>query len=384
MLDFLRQIKKPKYEPFNRIEILQSNILHNYNYLKSIQPNIEIFPVLKSNAYGHGLKQVCCIFNQTQVKFLAVDSFPEVQIAYKYSNKKILIISEMALGVYKYSDFKRTEYCVYNLKTLEHLANLNKQAKIHLFINTGMNREGIQDLEVFLSLAEKFLSKTRVVGFCSHLASADGESNLNQLQLDKFIKNLNILKKYNISPRWLHLGNSAACFTLRNRGFKGLNAVRSGIALYGYNPFKNDHAQFKKASRLKPALRVFSKLVAIQKVKPGDRVSYNEKFVVHKPTQIGIIPFGYAEGLDRRLLNRAKFLVKTKDKKFFASVAGNVCMNLTCLDCGHEKIQIGDEVEIISDNPSAHNSIQNLAKLMNIIPYELLVKLRGDIRREIV
>lgn len=381
MMETLRKLKRPKYETFNKIQIIKKNILSNLEYLQSLHKNAEIIPVLKSNAYGHGLKEMCQILNKTKVKMVAVDSFPEAQIVYKYSTKKVLIIGEMPNDAYKYCNLKRTEFCIYNLKTFKHLAKLNKKIKIHLFVNSGMNREGVQDLELFLKNIEKDLKKVKITGICSHFASADEESKLNKKQEEKFLKDLDILKSKNINPKYVHLGNSAGTFILKNEIF---TAFRVGISLYGYNIFSKNHPSFIKSKKLKPALRLTSKITSIQKIKAGEKVSYNEKFTAEKNTNIATIPFGYYEGLDRRLSNNAKFLVKSLDGDFYAPVAGRVCMNLVSIDCGNNKIKIGDEVEIISSNKNTENSVQNLAKKMGMIPYEVLVKLRGNIRREVV
>ena len=98
MLSRLRQVLKPRYETLNTIEITAQTLIANYNFLASLQLGAEIYPVLKSNAYGHGLKEVCQILNKTKAKTVVVDSFPEAQIAYKNFQGQVLILSEMPLG----------------------------------------------------------------------------------------------------------------------------------------------------------------------------------------------------------------------------------------------------------------------------------------------
>lgn len=380
MLELIRTWKRPKYEPLNRIEILSRNIIENVLYLQSIQPRAVLFPVLKSNAYGHGVKELCKILDTTSVPMLAVDSFPEAQIVYRYSDKKVLVIGEAAVGSYRYFDFSKTEFCVYSLATLQQLALLEKKAKIHLFINTGMNREGIQDLRLFLTRARRELRSVEIVGLCSHLAAADQDGTLNQLQQGYFFQNLDMIQKRGIFPRWIHLGNTAGIFTL---DYQRLTAFRPGIGILGYNIFDREHPAFPRAQPLKPALRVISRIVALQKVGTGEAVSYNQTFKAARPTTIAVIPFGYAEGLDRRLSNRGIVYVG-KDFSIPARIAGNVCMNLTCIDVGDADVHIGDEVELISGHTGKGNSIRQLARLENTIPYEVLVRLSGGIRRTIV
>ncbi|MEI7451908.1 MAG: alanine racemase [Candidatus Falkowbacteria bacterium] len=380
MIDFFRKLIKPKYWPLNEIQIIKRNILENFAYLQSIQKDATIFPVLKSNAYGHGLKELCQILNESSAKAVIVDSFPEAQIAYKNFRKKVIILNEMPLQAYGYCRLDRSEFCVYNLATIKHLADKYPGAFIHLFVNTGMNREGIGNFKEFMGQAKKHLNKLNVVGLCSHLASAEISSDLNDKQLNNFLNYLEILNNSGFHPKIVHLGNSAGIFTINN---PKINAYRAGIALYGYNMFSPEHPAYKAASGLKPALRLLSTVSATQDLKPGDSASYNESYIATKATKIATIPFGYYEGLDRRLSSLGEFKIMN-NKPFFAKIAGRVCMNLTCLDCQDNDVAIGDRVELISLDNSAPNSVNNLAKLENTISYEILTDLQSNIHREII
>ena len=384
MLESLRRLVKPKYESLNRIEISAGNLLANYYYLRRLQPEAEIFPVLKSNAYGHGLKEVCQILNGSTAKMVAVDSYPEAQVAYRYFKGQVLILGEMPLKAYGYCRLKRTEFVVYNPETLKHLARFGRRAKVHLFINSGMNREGLQDLPGFIKKNKEYLDRVQVNGLCSHLASADSDSALNQMQAEKFLSALRSLRAAGFFPRWIHLGNSAAVFTLNN---KELTAYRPGLSFYGYNPFSGQEGRAdltKKVAGLKPALEVYSRLVSLQDVAPGESVSYNETYRAARPTKIGIIPFGYFEGLNTHLSDQAQFLIESAGKKYWSRLAGRVCMNLSCLDLGGCGAQIGNQVQIVSSQPENPNSISNIAALSKVSAYEILVKFQANIRRKIV
>lgn len=381
MLNFFRKLLKPKYETLNKIEVDAQALIDNFDYLKKCQPAAEIFPVLKSNAYGHGLKEVCTILNRTSAPMVVVDSYPEAQIVYRYFRRRVLILGEMPYRAYRYCRLTRTEFVVYNEETLRYLSRFGQKAKIHLFVNSGMNREGIKDLGTFIARNEKYLAKVEVTGLCSHFASADKKSPLNQAQLDNFIAALEVLRAAAIFPRWVHIGNSAAIFSLDN---KLLTAFRPGLAFYGYNPFPADDPRSEKAAPLRPALRIYSHIVSLQAVSPGESVSYAEDYHVASPGRIAVVPFGYFEGLDRRLSNRAKFLVRNEAGDYWARIAGKVAMNLSCLDIGTKEAGIGDIVEIVSADHDSPNSIANLANLLDTIPYEVLVKIQANIRREII
>lgn len=383
MIEFLKRILKPKYQTLNKIEILKDNLIHNINYLYSLQERAEMFPVLKSNAYGHGLKEVSKILNETRVKMVAVDSFPEAQIVYKYFSKNLLVLNEMPLRAYRYSKFKRTEFVVYNQETLRYLAKkFGKKIKIHLFLNTGMNREGIDNLEEFIKDNLKYIEKVNITGFCSHLSESDNpNSDFNKKQEEVFLSGLEILNKHKIYPKWIHLGNSGGVFLLKNNRF---NSFRPGLSFYGYSPFDNPNDFSSQIANLKPALRVFSTITSLHRVKAGERVSYNDSFRAEQDLNIATIPFGYFEGLDRRLSSCAKFLFTNKNDVFWAKIAGNICMNLTCINCLDREVRLGDEIKLISEIKDMDNSIENLSKKIDIINYEMLIRLNCSIKRIVI
>ena len=122
MWNWIKNIFKPKVEPMNKIYIRAKNILHNYDYLWSLQPWAAMFPVLKSNAYWHGLELVTKILNKTDAPYLVVDSFPEYQIVKKYSKKNILLLWETLKRNYRKFNYSRTTFCVYNIETINYLA----------------------------------------------------------------------------------------------------------------------------------------------------------------------------------------------------------------------------------------------------------------------
>ncbi len=378
---FTEKIKnfiKPKYPTLNRIEIIADNLLSNLKYLQSLKTKAEIIPVLKANAYGHGLKEIAKILNQANIKRIAVDSFPESQIVNSYFKGKVLIIGEMSNEAYAYLNFKNTEIVVYNLETLKILAKFRKKIKIHLFYNSGMNREGIKDIDQFIIKAKKYLEKVSVVGFCSHLASAESDKNLNQKQSDIFFQALNSLQNAGYKPELIHLGNSASVFTLND---ERLNAYRAGLSFYGHHCFPKDSKYYDQASSyLKPALRVVTKVVSSYNLKAGDIVSYNATYKVENDNcQIITVPFGYFEGLSWSLSNlRLKAKVKSREELIDVELVGRVSMNLSSWRVlSSKKVEVGDELIIDLDD------IENIARLSHSFIYESLTRFRENIRRVI-
>lgn len=382
IIDYLKKIYQPKYESLNYLEINANKLISNLNYLRKIS-NKEVMPVLKSNAYGHGIKEIASILKEQKVKYLLVDSFPEYLIAKKYFKGKIIIISEMPDKTYQYLNWSQVEVVVYNQEKLRFISKFGKKVKAHLFVNTGMNREGLSNSESFISNNLKYLNRINVQGLCSHLACAELglDNDYNQKQLNLFWQSYNILRKQQIKPQEIHLANSAASFYLKDDLF---TAIRSGLAFYGYNPFEKESVYYKEAQEnLQPAIDIFSQIVAISQVKAKEMVSYKASYIADKDSQIAVIPFGYFEGLNRAWSNNPNLIVEVfnKSKSFKAKVVGTISMNLACLDLQSNKAEIGDRVKIVSSNNEEPNSIVNLSKLNQQIPYELLTAWPHNLRR---
>lgn len=378
MLWFLRSLFTSSVKPMNIIWLRKKILLQNLEYLQSIQSQAAIFPVLKSNAYGHWLKQITKILSRTDVPYIAVDSYPEYIIVKKYSNIPILILWETLLENYKKFDHKKTTFCVYNIWTIRHLWRLWKDTKIHLFLNTGMNREGIQEDELPGFIKELQSHPNLIVeGVLSHFFDADNMSNStinNQIQCFKRMY-------YKILDAWFmptrrHIGNSAAMFKITDDFF---NAYRPWLALYGYNPLSPQDLLYKHGNNVLPVISITSRVMSLQTVRPWEWVSYHHEYRPSDKETIATVPFGYTEWLARNA--SGKIFIKHR-KTFFRQV-GTICMNLSTYIVD-TSVHIGDEVEIVSDNPRAKNSMMNLAEQSGIIIYESLVKFDKGIRREIV
>ena len=376
MKNRLKRIFNPSVDPINKIFINSKNILHNLEYLQSLQSKSSIFPVLKSNAYWHGLIQVTKILKKTNVPYIAVDSFPEYQIVKKYSKKNILVLWETNLKNYKKFKFSRTAFCVYNIETIRYLAKLNKKIKVHVFLDTGMHREWVNQDELINIL--EFLRncpKINIEWVMSHLHSADEDSNDSiQSQIDLFKKMYHSIIDYWHNPLRRHIWNSAWLFKIQDDFF---NAYRPWLSLYWYSPLTEDDSYCKLVQKLKPALQIYSKITALHNILKGDWVSYNLRRLTNKDTKTASLPFGYAEWLPRSASNKIYF----RHKKNTYPQVWTICMNLCSMQISQDS-SILDEIEIIGLD--GENNISNLAKASNKIIYEILVWLDKNIRRQII
>lgn len=375
MFRFLRRLFGPRLRPMNIIKISKNNILDNYDLLAWLQSHAKMFPVLKSNAYGHGLREVVKILNKTDAEYIVVDSFPEYQIVKTYSNKPILVLWETLDENYKYFDLKRTTFCVYNIQTLEYLADRWKELEIHIFVNTWMNREWIDEvyLKDFLKVLEAN-PQIKVTGVMSHLHSADEMYyDYIDVQITNFKKLYMEIINHGHTPCWRHIWNTAGMLKINDEFF---NAYRPGLWIYGYNPLRSDDKSYLLGKKLRPALTIISRVVWIHDLLPGDGASYSHTWKASEKERIAVLPFGYAEWLDRKASNKIMF---KSGKKYFRQV-GNVCMNLsTCLV--DNSCKLWDEIEIISYDKDCKNSMYVLADASGTIVYENLVRIDKWIRR---
>ncbi len=349
----------------NKIEIIEGNLKHNYRFLSSLNPRIKIAPVLKSNAYGHGIVEVAEILSAFSPPFFCVDGLHEAFTLMKAKIKIPILImgftnpDNLAIKKLPFS------FAVYSLEHLLGIIKNQPQAGIHLFIDTGMHREGIRmdELSDFVRKIKE-IGNIKIEGLMSHLAMADKASNaLTKLQVKNFDKARKALISFGIKPKWFHLGASAGLLNRKDLGEKYIgNLARVGIALY------------------QGTLRLKSTLVQIKSLKNGESIGYDFTFKAKRNMTMGILPIGYNDGIDRGLSNKG--LVKIGH--VFCPIIGRVSMNITTIDLSKvTHPYVGQEVTVISENKEDPNSVEKIARTTAKIPYEVLVGLKPEINREI-
>lgn len=340
------------YESLNLIEISESNLLGNYDYFKKFSDCV--WPVLKSNAYGHGISQVTKILLKRDFEYFVVDGYQEVLEIRKVTNRPILMIGTILPSNFSKIKWKNLAIMIQDELSVKELGKLNKKIKVHLKVNTGMNRQGIEISDIISLIGEiKKYPKLELEGVFSHLAGGDDDS-----QIKKFEEVMQMVGKI----KYYHLAATAGATKIKD---KKINAIRLGIGLYGIG------------KGLKPVLSLKSKITNLRKIEKGEAVGYGGTFVAKRKTNIGVIAVGYFEGLDRRLNNNG--FVKYKNK--FYPIIGNICMNMAMVNFGNEPAKLFDEVEVVSNNSKDKNSIENMAQICHTIGYEILVRINSSIRR---
>lgn len=372
MIKKLLNFFKKEYKTLNRIEISKNSLLENYHYLSILSRKIQVAPVLKSNGYGHGIVNMAKIFDSQNSPFFCVDSLHEAYQLSKSEIKTPILIT----GYTNPQNLKIKKlpfsYALYTLDLAKTINKYQPQAGVHIFVDTGMRREGVtlEELPRFLEQL-KSLTNLKVEGLMSHLASANGKDDkIFQIQIENFKTALKICQQYSIKLKWVHLTASGGLINQQTRKIISQlsNLSRVGLALYGLEDNKN----------LKGALQLISCIIQIKTLKKGETTGYNGTFTAKKDMRVGILPLGYNDGVDRRLSNRG--FVKIDGK--FCRILGLVSMNITTIDLSNiQNPKTGQEVIIYSQDKKDLNSIESTAKICKTIPYDILISLSASTKR---
>lgn len=310
-----------------------------------------IIAVVKADAYGVGALYVSSILeNFDEVSAFAVACVEEgIELRKAGIKKKILVLGGVLRGESKaFLEYNLTPVVSHweHLKALEGL-NIPIQVKY----DTGMGR---------LGFLEEVVKDERVEGILSHLSSPL-DRGFSTLQIERFER---IVKRYT-NLKYIHMESSAGVvykipFTTH---------IRVGLALYGEKPMQDYPIELKKALELK------AQIISVKDLPAGFPISYSRTYITEKPTKVGVVAFGYADGLMKSLSNKACFYYKGKPVR----ILGNITMDMTMVDLTGTKAKVGDWVEIVGEN----QSFTDLAKLAGTIPYEIMTNLSSRIRREV-
>ncbi len=374
IFNLLQKFKK-EYKTLNRIEVLKDNLIYNYDYLSSLSKKVKIAPVLKSNGYGHGIINIARILEEKNPPFFCVDSLYEGYELLKAHIKTPILIT----GYTNPQNLKLKKlpfsYSLYTLDLAQIINKYQPQSAVHIFIDTGMRREGVvvEELPKFLEDLKK-LTNLKIEGVMTHLASTNGKSDkIFQNQINNFKKALSILNQYKIKPKWIHIAASGGLINNEAREIISnlSNLSRAGLALYGLENDKN----------LKPTLKLTTTLGQIKQIKKGEKIGYDGTYTARQDMLVGILPIGYNDGIDRRLSNIGYVSMDGT----FCKILGRVSMNITAIDLSSVKNpKIGQEVLVYSEKKDDKNSIYFASKLCKTIPYDLLIHLSESTKRIII
>lgn len=381
IIEKIKNIFKRKLKTLNNIYISEKTILDNIQILQKINPWFEVFPVLKSNAYWHWIKEIAKILTKVNLKYILVDSYYEALKVSKVNKTKILIIWYTDISNLKYIDFKKTTICVYDKESIDELAKIWKKVNIHLKIDTWMNRQWIylEKLDDFLDNIKKY-KNINLEWVFTHLRDADNSDNsYSNIQENIFREATKKIKTKWFDLKYIHIDNSAGTIKWFWKDF--CNSARLWLSMYWVNPLEKEDTYFEKLNWLKLALSFYSTLILKKNIKKWDKIGYNGTFEAENDMIIWLIPVWYYEWLSRKLSNNYSLYFWNEKLK----ILGRICMNLTIIDLSQVKnIKVLDKIEIISSDENNNNNIYKLAEKSETITYECFTRLSESIRREII
>lgn len=339
-----------------------------------IGSGVKLCPVVKDDCYGHGMDVLYPVLAGLVDGFAVASPHEALALRRRGYKGFVLCLLSAYFDELEVQDELVRQSITQTVMSKTALASIRAAAErvgaaaqVHLKVDSGMGRLGVpvrQAADLIQSIHE--LADVELSGIYTHFATAEEADKTTTLQqLKAFVS---ILPKG--GNLLIHAANSAAALDLPESHF---NMVRVGLALYGYRP--------SNGMDLKPCMEVFAKLIAVKHLPKGSRSGYGLAHEYNRDSRVGIVPMGYGDGYFRNLSDRAVVRIKGVD----APVCGYVSMDQMTVDITDiPAAKVGDEVEVISADPAAPNSVENLARLAGTIPYEITCHLGHNIRHVLV
>lgn len=371
----LSSFEKP-FVVFNEIRLDKSALLNNIEVLSSIAQHNTIIPVLKSNAYGHGLLEISKMLSVRKFPYIAVDGYFEAIAVREVSRQPVLVMGAIAPENFSKITPKNCTFVVQDERAIRAMGKSRKNFIVHLEIDTGMTRHGVEPGQIleYIKLINSF-SNLKLEGVMSHLSDADNTDNTyTYKQVELFDHCVERILATGQKLKWIHIAQSAGATKVTSRY---ANASRTGIAMYGFNPLEYEDPNSGLYKDLEPVLELVSTVTKIQIIKKGVTVGYGCTYKAKKDTAIAVIPIGYYEGMPRELSNHGFVEIN----KNYYKIAGRVCMNITMVDVGNSDIKVGDKVVIISRDKNSKISALSICAENGLFMYSFLTSINQNIRR---
>jgi len=352
------------------LDYIEHNILELKKYLK---PNAKLFAVVKADAYGHGAVMIAPILLASGVDFLGVSSIDEgLQLRENDIDAPILVLGAVPVWSFDKAAQNNISISVFSDEHVEAcrqtFEKLHIKPKVHVKIDTGMNRIGVKP-ENAINFINKLKScpYIELEGIFTHFATAE-EENCAMEQYKKF---QSIIKEIDTTNLLIHCCNTSAVTSYNNFDY---NMARVGVGIYGLQP---DVTGSKQKPNLKPAMSLKGRITNIHTAQEGEGVSYCHTFETNKITKIATIPIGYADGVFRGLSNKIYGIINGKKIKQI----GNITMDQMMFDITDCDAQEGDIITLLGQDGEKTITIDEWAKTLNTIHYELVCSLRVRLPR---
>ncbi|GAA9683398.1 alanine racemase [Helicobacter pylori] len=367
------------------VEVDTASLRHNFGTVKSIVPkDAHIMAVVKANAYGAGAIKASEIFLQEGANYLGVATLDEaLELRSHFSKTPILILGYSPNANASMLIDNDLSAMIFSLEQAEVFSQMalksQKRLKIHLKIDTGMHRLGLEPNFKSIEIIKKIraLKGLEVEGIFTHLSNADAKIKTHaKNQMKAFNAFLEQLLDQKIEFQYRHAYNSAGILSLCNGNENRLlNLYRPGIMLYGFYP--SNGMKETCPTILKNVISLKAQIVQIRSVKKGEFIGYGEHFYTNEETLVGVLALGYADGLMRALGNRIQVAINNQ----LAPLIGKVCMDQCFVKLNNIQAKEGDEVILFGDKSAKANDASEIAALLNTIPYETISTLSKRLER---
>ncbi len=348
-------------------------IAYNFESMrKNIREGTQMIAVIKADAYGHGAVTVGRFLETFPYiwGFATATAEEALELRDAGIQKPILVLGYVFEDHYEELIDREVRMPVFDLETAEKIADyaeqLHKKAKIHIALDTGMNRIGFKDTQKSAAVICKIsqMESLQIEGMFTHFARADETDKIYaDRQFRRYMDFHRQLQDWGVSIPVCHCSNSAGIIDMP---YANLDVVRAGITIYGIYP--SDEVQKEKVP-LKPVMSWKSGVAFVKEVEAGEQISYGGTFVTPKKMKIATIPTGYADGYPRMLSGKASVLIHGKR----AQILGRVCMDQFMADVTDiPDVSRGDEVTLLGRDQEEEITVEELSDLCGRFPYEFV------------
>jgi alanine racemase len=382
------------YDDLNSwIEISEAAYRHNIGFFSGLlNPQVELSVVVKANAYGHGLLQIASLAQKNGVKSFCVHSLEEaLTLRENGFTQHILIMGHIPLLRLKEAIQANFRLVLFNQESLDVILketkHLNESVRIHLKLETGTNRQGINrdELSRFMT---KMKNQTAVIleSVYTHFSNIEDTTNHEYAlsQLERFREMVFLIQNSGFDQIKKHAACSASILLFPETHF---DMVRLGISQYGLWPSRETFVSYKiKHTRngenvLKPVLSWKTRIGQIKQLSTNQFVGYGCSYQTTRESKVAVLPIGYSDGYDRKLSNQGYVLIRGKR----APIRGRICMNMIMVDVTDiPEAKLEDEVVLIGKQGNEYISVDQLASLSGTINYEWISRINPHIHRLIV